>query len=165
MAKNPVTAVPSEEPPVKPVNRKKRILFFGVVGLVLAMAAGGGAAYVLKTRNPPSGETEKQAEIPPVFMDLELFTANMVQEQAQDAYLVQISVTLKVANQEAVAKIKTMMPEVRHSILLLLSSKPAQAVNTPAGKVRLAEEIKSRINKLAGTATVRAVLFTSFMLQ
>lgn len=164
MATKPAAAA-SEEPPVKPVNRKKRILFFGVVGLVLAMAAGGGAAYVLKTRNPPSEEPEKKAEVPPVFMDLELFTANMVQEHVHDAYLVQMAVTLKVENQESITKIKAVLPEVRHSILLLLSSKPAQAVNTPAGKVRLAEEIKSRVNKLTGEATVRAVLFTSFMLQ
>ena len=95
---------------------------------------------------------------------LEPFTVNL---SSFDKYL-QISITLQLGNPELSEKIKTMMPMVRHSMIMLLSSKDSEDIKSPDGKHALIEEIKEKINGLLEVKEregVTDVYFVNFVIQ
>lgn len=123
---------------------------------------------------------KKEAEakgLPPVFVELDPFTVNLQAETAVDQYL-QVKASLRVDEQHSADQLKAYMPEIRHRVLLLLSSKKASELNTPQGREELAEHMADTINAIVGEVPknrkgeaekpigpVEAVLFTSFIVQ
>lgn len=98
------------------------------------------------------------------YIRLEPFTVNL----ADLSQYLQIGLTLQGGSPEAGAAVATLMPKVRHEMILLLSSKEATELLSPAGKVKLREEIKLAINnviELSGKHGVTGVLFASFIIQ
>ena len=108
-----------------------------------------------------------EAPKPPVFVVLEPFTVNL-QSDGTEQFL-QVAFTLQAASTEEVDLIKTYMPQVRSRLLLLLSSKHAADINTPAGKKALGIEIAAAVNTPFTPAgkkqEVSDVFFTSFVIQ
>lgn len=95
---------------------------------------------------------------------LEPFTVNLM---SFDRYL-QISITVQVAHPEISDKIKALMPMVRHSLLMLLSAKESQQLQSADGKHELMEEIKDKINKVLDVKEhdgVTDVYFVNFVIQ
>ena len=63
----------------------------------------------------------------------------------------------------------TYTPKLRNNVIRLLSGKKASELNTPAGKEKLAVEIRSLMNEVlepgAKEGPVKEVLFTNFIIQ
>lgn len=106
MAKATKAAVQNDEmedvedaPPKK--SRKKLILF---VVAVIVLVGGGAAAFLLL--NPPpaprhggaKAEKAARSEVPPIFVDLGQFTANLMREN-EDRYL-QVAISLKITESD-----------------------------------------------------------------
>lgn len=140
-------------------------------------AAGGGGWYYLDNQQPatpPKAGGAKAAAAkpvstkPPVFVALEPFTVNLQREDATPQYL-QVGLSLKLADEMPVEKIKLHMPEIRNRVLLLLSSKRASEIASSEGKKTLSEELQREVSQpLAGGVPAKAldsVLFTSFVIQ
>jgi flagellar FliL protein len=113
---------------------------------------------------------------PPVFVNLDAFTVNLVPESG-DQYL-QVILSLELEDASAQAGLTAMMPRVRNNVTLLLSSKKASELQPKEGKEKLALEIMDEINKaispparnkrgevVAPDGPVTSVLFTSFIIQ
>ncbi len=120
----------------------------------------------------PAGEGAKEAahdtkpEQPPVFVKLETFTVNLVAEG--EDHILQTDIELKVADAKSIEIVKGHMPEIRNTLLLLLSSKTASALASAEGKRKLSGDIKVQINKLLHvneSEGVSGVYFTSFVIQ
>lgn len=153
-----------EEPPRK--SRKLRYLLLAVALLVLG---GGGAAawWYLK----PAAKTDapvREAPKPPVFIVVEPFTVNLTPGEAGEQYL-QVALTLQVADQTQVDRIKLYMPQVRSRVLMLLSSKKASEISSVEGKKKLSEEIIAQValpfTPQGEPQVVSDVFFTSFVIQ
>ncbi len=140
-------------------------------------AGGGGGGYYLGNQEPatpPKAGSAKAAAAkpvstkPPVFVALEPFTVNLQREDSSPQYL-QVGLSLKLADEMPVEKIKLHMPEIRNRVLLLLSSKRASEIATSEGKKSLSEELQREVSQpLAGGVPAKAldsVLFTSFVIQ
>lgn len=96
---------------------------------------------------------------------LEPFTVNLAGPAQK--YL-QVEMTLSVANAEVGERVKAYMPAIRHQLILLLTSKDANALGTTEGKRKLLKEAKSAANnaiKVREGEAVTGVLFTSFIIQ
>ncbi|MDD5247947.1 MAG: flagellar basal body-associated FliL family protein [Rhodocyclaceae bacterium] len=132
---------------------------------------------------------KEHPDAPPVFVKLEPFTVKLQVEQ-QEAYL-QATPELRVVDAPVGERVKEYMPEIRHKVLLLMSGKKASELSTPQGVQTLANEMRNEINviidgpkiapkgkgKVGGEVaaapadeagpddSVRAVLFTSFIIQ
>lgn len=130
-----------------------------IIGLVLLLAAGGGGAWFFMFRDKGAETAEQQAKPqppkPPVFVPLDAFTVNLSPEQG-DQYL-QVAATLKVLDPSAADAVKQYMPELRHKVLVLLSTKKASDIATGQGRERLAEEIRQTANNVLLAATGRPV--------
>ncbi len=155
---------PQEEPPRK--SRKKLYLLLLLALLVLGGAAAGAWSY-LKPAAAPTKEAHEAVK-PPVFAVIDPFTVNLTPGESGDQYL-QVALTLQVADQAQVDRLKLYMPQVRSRILLLLSSKKASEISSVEGKKKLSAEIIAQINlpftPQSERQSVSDVFFTSFVIQ
>jgi len=129
---------PEAEGEEQPPKKKGKLPL--IIGLVVLLAAGGGGAWFFMLRDNGSDAEPQQAKAqpakPPVFVPLDAFTVNLASEQS-DQYL-QVAATLKVLDQSAADSVKQYMPEVRHRILVLLSTKKVSEIASGEGRERLA---------------------------
>lgn len=139
---------PEAEGEEQPPKKKGKLPL--IIGLVVLLAAGGGGAWFFMLRDNGSDAEPQQAKAqpakPPVFVPLDAFTVNLASEQS-DQYL-QVAATLKVLDQSAADSVKQYMPEVRHRILVLLSTKKVSEIASGEGRERLAEELRQTANNV-----------------
>ncbi|WP_435628394.1 flagellar basal body-associated FliL family protein [Candidatus Ferrigenium straubiae] len=188
-AKPTAQAAEEEEIEASPKKSKKKLILF-IVAVVL-LAGGGAAAFLLLNPEPApkrggaASAESARAEIPPKFVDLGQFTANLMREE-DDRYL-QIAISLKITKPELEEKIKESKPEILHRVNMLLQSKRPSELATFDGKERLAQQIRAQVEYVVGlrkTAPaisteqeaspvepnvgrngIADVLFTSFIIQ
>jgi flagellar FliL protein len=115
----------------------------------------------------PRKGRKKKKEGPPVFVELDMFTANL--KDNDDDRFIQLRLVAEVRDVPSGEMLKTMMPAVRNEVLLLLGSKESKEVLTRDGKEKLAHEIVAAANKtLDGTPAangVEGVNFTHIIVQ
>jgi flagellar protein FliL len=182
-------AKPEEEGAEAPKKKSKKLLIIILAAVLLLVLAGGGAFMLLKKdshadedgdlteETVKSKKKDKKADSgPPVFVNLDTFTVNLIPETG-DQYL-QVIIALELVDVHADETIKAQMPKVRNNIMLLLSSKKASELLPKEGKESLAIALKREINTIIeppqktkrGEAVdaegpVKSVLFTSFIIQ
>jgi flagellar protein FliL len=180
-------AKPAEDTAEAPKKKSKKLLIIILAAVLVVVLAAGGAFVFLKNAPPADDEenaeeTSKPAkkkkdghEVPPVFVNLEPFTVNLIPETG-DQYL-QVALSLEVEDPLAEATIKGQMPKIRNNLTLLLSARKASELLPKEGKERLAESLKDEINSViappkkgkkgeaAAEGPVKSVLFTSFIVQ
>lgn len=152
--KDPEPEAEGEEQP-----KKKKGKLPLIIGLVVLIAAAAGGAWFFMLRDKDSDAETQQVKTqpakPPVFVPLDAFTVNLSSEQS-DQYL-QVAATLKVLDQSAADSVKQYMPEVRHRILVLLSTKKVSEIASGEGRERLAEELRQTANNVLLAAAGRPV--------
>lgn len=161
--------------------KKKGKLLIIILAVVMVVLIGGGAGAYLLLSKPSAdkkakadhgdeeevaAEDEEEAhdEHPPVYEKLDTFTVNL----SDEAYL-QTEIQLLVADAKVQEKIKARMPEVRDSLIRLLSSKTSEELSQVEGKAKLAEEVQKSVNEVLGVRKkskgVKKVLFAAFIIQ
>ncbi|APV51428.1 hypothetical protein BWI17_18065 [Betaproteobacteria bacterium GR16-43] len=170
-------AAKGAEAPAAPAPKKggKKLLVIAIVGLLLGAGAGGAAWYFLgskkdKEAHGAEGKDGKEAKKSeptkvPVFLPLDTFTVNLRDNQSE-RYL-QAGLTLEVEAEPAAERLKAHMPIARSAILLLLSSKQSNDLNTVEDKAKLGTEIIAELAKIPAfkEVPVRAVHFHAFVIQ
>lgn len=94
------------------------------------------------------------------LVPLETFLVNLA--GVRGGKLMKVTMTLELDNAEVQEEVDKRKPQVRDLILILLSSKTYDEVNSKQGKDFLRDEIKDRINTFLTKGKVRRVLFTEF---
>ncbi len=150
-AKTPASAksatVTELKPDDTPPPKKRSKLIWILLGVVLLVAMGGGAAWFLlrptaaaaNVEDPKGTATTTTALKPPVFLNLEPFTVNLIEENG-DHYL-QVGIVYQMSDDKAVDAAKVYMPVIRNKLLLLLSSKRPSDLASLDGKNKLVTEL------------------------
>jgi flagellar FliL protein len=113
---------------------------------------------------PEAGGGKEAPQVPAEVMELEPFIVNLADPSGKRYLKLQLAVDAK--NEELKKEIQARMPQIRDSILLLLTSKSYSDIAPVAGKIRLRNEILKIINRsLLGAGSVHAVYFTEFVVQ
>ena len=167
--KTPLKPIPStpEDAAVPEKKKKMKLMLILPIVLVLLGGAGGGAWYFM--HHGKEGEQAEKAKEPvpvkpPVFVTLEPFTVNL---QGGEHFL-QIGLVLQVANDETSEEIKTYLPQIRNRLLLLLSSKTPEQLESIEAKRKLAEDVLVETKAPLGpkiSEGVQSVLFASMVVQ
>lgn len=180
-----------EEAAPPPPKRGNKWLIALVAVLALVLAAGGSAVWAIKkSQSHDSAEEEsdaakkvasksnKQEQIP-LYVRLEPLTVKLQSDTEGAEKYLQLLPELKALDAPAIDKIKAYLPQLRHEMLSLMSSKKPSELATPQGIEKLAFELRARVNQSFGNAktppssgdkagpeeTVQAVLFSSFIVQ
>lgn len=94
---------------------------------------------------------------------LDTFIVNLT-DQGRTRYL-KVTVQLEIEKQETVDLVKSKTPQIRDSLIILLSSKSIEEISTSEGKYQLRDEIVARVKQFVGTGAVVAAYFTDFVVQ
>ena len=167
----------------------KMVIIIGAVALVLGlgvafamfklMAGGHGGEETKAEAGAAKGESHGEANSKPVaaeakpvtakvvgpgvIFDVEPFIVNL--SDAQEVRYLKMTVKLELENQEASVELTSRIPQMRDTILVLLTSKDSASIRTTQGKFQLRDEITQRINSLLAKPAVRTVYFTDFVVQ
>lgn len=142
---------------------------------LLALAAGAGGSYALfGTRGAPASEEGAEAEaLDPVEKDAEEFRQRLFQlepfvvnvsDEGYQRYL-KIKMDLELEGAEARDEVEARTPQVRDTIIVLLTSKRLADITNFEGKALLKGELVDRVNAVLQQGRVRSVLFTEFVIQ
>jgi flagellar protein FliL len=144
----------------------------GAFAFFKLMAGGHGGddqkADATVAKAAEKGETEAKhgadkPGTPGAIYDVDPFIVNLA-DTPEVRYL-KLTVKLELENQEASAELASRIPQLRDTILVLLTSKDAASIRTPQGKFELRAEITQRVNSLLPKPGVRAAYFTDFVVQ
>ena len=156
----------------------KKVLVLAAAALLLVAASSGATlfltGYFSRTEpTPPAQEPgESKAEEPsgpPRYVRLDpAFTVSFGEEDAEARFL-QLTLDVVTYDPQVEESPNTHMPAVRNSLVLLFSSQKASDLASREGKEELRrkslEEIQRVLTKQTGSAGVRDVFFTSFVIQ
>ncbi len=148
----------------RPKSRKK-LLIFGVAGVLLLGGGGAAAWHFLK----PAAPTEAHAAVKPpppapVFVELEAFTVNLAGDR-----ILQAGITLQVKDAKDSEQIKLYMPQVKNRLLMVLSAKAIDELQSPNGKQALANDLAASLKQPYAPdlppPAISGVFLTSFVIQ
>jgi len=145
----------------KPKKSKLKLIIIGVI--VLLLGAGGFFGYS-KYKKANEKDTEKEEQVS-IIIPLRSFVVNLFDKKGIGKRYLKISMELEVAKEEDKLKIDNHIPQLRDTVLILLSSQTLKDINTMEGKLELKHEILLRMNQMLGNKTVRRIFFTEFVVQ
>ena len=137
-------------------KKGKRKLIMALLA-VLVLGAGGGGAWYFMTQRHAAGAAHEPVpvvKVPPTFLPMDSMVVNLA-DTAGDR-MVQLAITLQLADAKAVDQIKAYMPSIRSAILVLVSQRTSQELLLPEGKASLAGAISREIAVQLGIAPAAA---------
>jgi len=145
-------------PPVQAPQRKRPSPLLLIVAAVVLLAGGVGGTwfYMSKHRAAAAGEDEPVAHAPevrhaPTYLPLESMVVNLA--DAGGERFAQIGVTLDIENEKTAEQIKTFMPAIRSSVLMLVSQRTSEELLKRDGKEKLAADIVAEVSQALGYET------------
>jgi len=148
-----------------------------VAGVVLTGTLVGGGIFYTKrgtsenkanaeeaTRTAAEGSAQKEkADDKPAIFELEPFVVNLA--DTREIRYLKVTIKLELSKAEFTQEVSNHLPQIRDSLLILLSSKEYNAIRTVEGKMELRDEILRRINSILSKGEVKMAYFTDFVAQ
>ena len=156
----------------KKPRSKKKLLLLVLIGVVVLGGLGGGGWFAYNKffkKAPPAAEgqapgAEGQAPADQSQMvTLPTFLVNLADPLGR-RYL-KMTLDVEVPDKIVADELNKLMPKVRDSILLLLSSKSYADLSTMESKILLKNEIVDRLNQNMGGAKISRVYITELVIQ
>lgn len=174
MAGETETEEEQEEQKAAPKKSKAKLIIIIFVSiLILALLAiGGFIVYKQVSGDGGKSSDKKTAEettaedegaMIGVVTPLDPFIVNL-SDTAGKRYL-KITIQLELSDELLNQELHNKMPQIKDSVITVLSSKTSDDVLTIEGKFKLKEQILARINKLLKTGVVKNVYFVEFVIQ
>jgi flagellar FliL protein len=137
-----------------PAKSKKLIIIVAVLALLLV--AGGAAAWLLLAKRHAGDEEEAPArtaqvaspKTPPTFLPMDNMVVNLA-DPGGDRFA-QVGITLELADAKTAELVKTYMPSIRSSVLLLVSQRTTDELLTREGKEKLALDVRREVSRPLG---------------
>lgn len=150
-------------------KRGRGRLWLIVAAVVLVLVAGGGAAFFLLSGEPgDQGEDGTEAVRPAIYKEIQPALVVNFQGPGRIRY-VQVGVVLSSTDQGVIDAVDRHMPVIRNNLIMLLSDKSYEDLNTREGKERAREEVLDNVRAVlrdrAGMSGIDSVYFTSFVMQ
>lgn len=160
-AKNAKSEPSAETAPAK----KSGMLKWIVIALVVAIAGGGGAAFMLLRHDAPASAKPLG---PAQYIALDpAFVVNLA--DAGSTRFLQVDVQLQTRDADTAAAIKLHAPIIRNKLLLLFGQQTSSQLTGRGGKEKLQAqalaEVKSTLKAQHAADQVDALLFTSIVIQ
>lgn len=148
------TAAAAQAPEAPKKGGKKSMLMIIIVAVVLLGGGAGGAWFYMQKRAAAAATDEEPvAHAPaekhaPTYLPLESMVVNLADGGGER--FAQIGVTLDVENEKTAEKIKTYMPAIRSSVLMLVSQRTSEELLKRDGKEKLANDIVAEVSRAIG---------------
>ena len=159
-------------------KKKSKLKWIILIFLFVILSGSGGGGWYYYKHVVLAASAENGEDVParsakrtrkdqaPIFVALDPFTVNL---RGEDSPLLQITITLQMADEEDATKVKQYLPMVRSRLIMLLTSKRATEILTLDGKNELAKRVAEEVSQpyFPGDypLQIQNVMFTSFIVQ
>jgi len=157
-------------------SNKLLIILISLLILIIIGGAAGFIFYIDKEDKVASTTQEKQlatessttqkeslSEIGPLY-PIAPITVNLKNSADKDVYL-KISLSLELSNKLLANELDAKNAVIRDNIILLLSAKSIDDISSEVAKVKLCEEIKTKLNSLLDDGYIKNVYIISFIIE
>jgi len=158
------------EPP-----KKSSAMLIIIIVAVVVLGAGGYVGWSMFLKGGDTATQEESQATPPrseakakkasIICPLDSFIVNLADKRGLGKRYLKISMELEVYNEEDKVSITNHIPQLRDTILLLLSSMSFKEINTIDGKLVLKKALLSNIKQVLGSKMVQNVYFSDFVVQ
>ncbi len=131
---------------------------FMVISLLVVMGS-------LQACGKKKEETAAKEERVSILCPLESFIVNLADKSGLGKRYLKITMEFDVGSERDKQSVEKYKPQLRDTILLLLSTLSFKEISTMDGKLQLKQEILSRANHILGEGVVRKVYFSEFVVQ
>ena len=100
-----------------------------------------------------------------IICPIKSFVVNLLDKKNVGKRYLKVTMQLEVGKEEDRVLIENNIPQIRDTVLLLLSSQTLKEINTMEGKLELKQTLLSRMNQILGDGVVRRIYFTEFVVQ
>jgi len=163
MATEKDDAQADEENKSAPIKKSKKNLYL-IAGIIVLALAGGVVAYLLlaggKGGAHEAQKVEKK-ETKTALVALDSFVLNL----AEQGRFLKVTMQFELADATSQPLVTSKMPQLRDAIITLMSSKSAESVSSPEGKLQLKDELLLRANQTMGNEPFKNLYFTEFVMQ
>jgi len=112
---------------------------------------------------PKEGEEAAQQEPMEIFFKLDPFIINL-RGTGVKRYL-KTSMAIELEGERLKKEMELRTPQLRDTIITVLTSKSFNDLNSNEGKISLKYELMAHINRILKTGAIRAIYFTDFIIQ
>ena len=156
------------------VMSKKLIIILSAAAFLIILMMGGlffmmwSKISSIESQSVAQEEPEQvevvgeEPEVKPIF-PLNSFIVNLAGENGK-RYL-KIKMDLEIAKEELNDDIRQRIPQIRDSIMMILTSKRYEDIKDTAGKIALRQDIQKQVNAFFKEPCVSNVYFTDFVIQ
>ena len=164
MAEEKQEGKPEEEKAVKTKSSNKSLIL--IIGIIVLALAGGVGAYMLfaggkNATKDAKKEEEKKKDVKTALVALDSFVLNL----AEHGRFLKVTMQMELADASFQPLFAEKTPQLRDAIITLISSKSAEAVASPEGKMLLKDELLLRANQSVGKDIFKNLYFTEFVMQ
>lgn len=146
-----------------------------ILNFVLFLGIGGFFGWRLFMKGNTEQSKEKaqiseshfknKKEETSVICPLDSFIVNLMDKAGLGKRYLKITVELEVGDEKHKNMIERHTTQLRDTILMLLSSRSFNDINTVEGKLGLKQDLLSKISQILGGGVVRRIYFTEFVVQ
>ena len=108
--------------------------------------------------------TQKNAKVS-IICPMKSFVVNLLDKRGVGRRYLKVTIEVEVGKETDKQLIESNDPQLRDTILLLLSNQTLSEINTMEGKLALKQELLSRMVQILGEGVVRRIYFTEFVVQ
>ncbi len=150
-------------------------------GILLLLASGAGTYYYLSSSSPKKAEVEEAAVLPPPVESakptfnkvniyiLQPFFLPLKSDDKETGHFISLTANFVLSNSTMSREIEKSLPNIRRNIYTTLTRKSPQDYFLNKGKIKeiIKKEILAGVNPLllAGTGTIKDVVFTQFVIK
>jgi len=147
----------------EPKKSKLKIIIISVV--VLIVGAAGIYGYSMYKNGKKDKDEVKKVEKVTVICPLKSFVVNLLDKTGVGKRYLKVTMQLELGKEEDKILIENHNPQLRDTVLLLLSSQTLKEINTMEGKIGLKQALLTRMKQILGDDVIRRIYFTEFVVQ
>ncbi|UCD35199.1 MAG: flagellar basal body-associated FliL family protein [Nitrospiraceae bacterium] len=141
-----------------------KALIIIIAAAVIVLGAGGFAGYKLMAGKPGGEEkADVKKEEKTSMVALDPFVLNL----ADHGRYLKVTIQFEISDLSSIEQVKSRTPQLRDTIITLVSSKTLSSIASPEGKFQLKDEVLFRANQVMGLEKdiFRNLYFTEFVMQ
>ena len=144
---------------------KSKLKLIVLASTVLLLGVGGFFGWKWYAGRKVAGGTTQKPEEMNIVYPLKSFIVNLADKKGVGKRYLKITMEIEVGGEEQRALVNHKVPQLRDTILLILSSRTIEEITSMEAKLELKQVLLARMNRAVGRDVIQRVYFTEFVVQ
>ncbi len=149
-----------DSPPPKP---KLKLII--LASTVLLLGVGGFFGWKWYAARKVATETTQKPEEISIVYALKSFIVNLADKKGVGKRYLKLTMEVEVGGEQQRVFVSSKVPQLRDSVLLMLSSRTLEEITSMEAKVELKQALLVRMNRALGKNVIQRIYFTEFVVQ